>query len=151
MTDERLTANFWLSEFLASDTAVRLGIDNAPGALHEANIRNVLAPGMQAVRDLLGVPVLISSGYRSPALNAAVRGSQSSQHCSGHAADFRAPSFGSPRKVCEAIVAAMERVKFDQLIHEGSWVHISFSPRRRNEVLTAHFRPGGVSYTRGLA
>lgn len=149
--DERLTSHFYLSEFLASDTAARLGIDNEPSAMHEANIRNVLAPGMQSVRDLLGVPVLISSGYRSLKLNNAIRGSGSSQHCTGHAADFRAPGFGTPRKVCEALVAAMDRIKFDQLIHEGSWVHISFSPRRRNEVLTAHFRPDGVSYTRGLS
>ncbi|HWH74952.1 MAG TPA: D-Ala-D-Ala carboxypeptidase family metallohydrolase [Methylibium sp.] len=151
MTDERLTANFWLSEFLASDTAARLGIDNTPTAMVEATIRNVLAPGMQAVRDLLGVPVQITSGYRSPKLNAAVRGSQGSQHCSGHAADFRAPGFGTPRRVCELLVQRMALVRFDQLIHEGSWVHISFAPRQRNEVLTAHFRPDGVSYTRGLS
>ena len=79
-------------------------------------------------------------------------GAASSQHCDGHAADFVAPAFGSPRKVCGELVARMTSLKFDQLICEGGWVHISFAPRPRNEVLTAHFAVDGrVSYTRGLA
>lgn len=149
--DERLTDNFFLSEFLASDTAARLGIDNTPPAQVMATIRNVLAPGMQAVRDLLGVPILISSGYRSPELNRAIRGAQNSQHSTGHACDFRAPGFGTPRAVCDLLVRHIERLKFDQLIHEGGWAHISFAPRPRNQVLTAHFTPQGVSYTQGLS
>lgn len=150
MLDERVTAHFALSEFVVSNTAARLGIDNTPSAQVLATLRNVLIPGMQQVRDLLGVPVVVSSGYRSPALNAAVRGAPASQHVTGHACDFTAPAYGTPRAVCERLVAEMARLHFDQLIHEGGWVHISFAPRPRSEVLTAHFGPGGVSYTRGL-
>lgn len=58
MTDERIAGSFWLSEFLRSDIAVRRGLDNVPKAPELANIRNMLAPGMQRVRDTLGVPVL---------------------------------------------------------------------------------------------
>jgi hypothetical protein len=151
MSDQRVTPNFWLSEFLVSETAQRFGLDNTPSASVLATLVNVTIPGMQAVRDVLGVPVLISSGYRSPAVNAAVRGSPTSQHVSGHAVDFRAPSFGTPREVAWHVVKNMGRIRFDQLIWEGSWVHISFAPAPRNEVLTAHFRAGGVSYTQGLA
>lgn len=149
--DENVTRNFALSEFVVSDTAARMGIDNTPPAMVLATLRNVLIPAMQEVRDLLAMPVSIKSGYRSPALNAAVRGAPSSDHLTGHAADFVAPGYGSPRDVCLFLIGRMPFFKFDQLIHEGGWVHISFSPRRRNEVLTAHFSGSGVSYTQGLA
>jgi putative chitinase len=151
MTSERVTNNFHLAEFLVSDTATRLGLDNTPDATAYANLVNILIPSMQAVRDLLGAPVLIKSGYRGRNLNAAVRGSPSSQHCTGNAADFIAPGFGSTRMVCVHLVKHMARLRFDQLIHEGNWVHISFSARQRNEVLTAKFTADGVSYVQGLA
>jgi len=146
-----VTRNFTLGEFIVSDVAARMGIDNNPTASVEANLRNVLIPAMQSVRDLLGVPVLIKSGYRSLALNRALRSKDTSQHVNGQAADFIAPAFGSPRRVADVLVQNMARVRFDQLIWEGGWVHISFAPRRRNEVLTAHFTEMGVSYTQGLA
>lgn len=151
MIDDRVTEHFHVSEFLVSDTALRLGIDNTPNASIMATLRNVLIPAMQQVRDLLAAPVIVKSGYRCPALNTAIRGSQSSDHLTGHACDFVAPRYGPPSRVAALIVAHMDRIKFDQLIHEGGWVHISFAPRRRNEVLTAHFTASGVSYTRGLA
>lgn len=150
MIDALITQHFRLSEFIESDTAARLGLDNTPSPEVLANLRNVLAPGMQAVRNLLGTPVFITSGYRSPAVNAAVRGSPASQHMTGHAADFKSPAFGSPLEVARLLVQHMSSLKFDQLICEGSWVHISFAPRPRNQVLTAHFGAGGVTYTQGL-
>lgn len=150
MMGDRVTEHFTLGEFVMSSTAARLGIDNAPPARVEATLRNVLIPAMQRVRDLLEVPVIIKSGYRSPALNSAVRGAPNSQHVTGHAADFIAPGYGAPRAVCAHLLAHLAHLRFDQLIHEGGWVHISFGPRPRNEVLTAHFTAAGVSYTRGL-
>lgn len=151
MVDERLQQHFWLSEFLRSDTALRRGIDNVPRAGELSNIRNVLAPGMVRVRNLLRTPVLITSGYRSEALNAAVGGSKSSQHLQGLAADFISPDFGTPRKIAQMLMERSTEIRFDQLIWEGQWVHISFVPGApRGEVLTAHFFAGGVSYTKGL-
>jgi hypothetical protein len=147
---ERITPDFCLSEFVVSDTAARLGIDNTPNAQVLATLRNVLIPAMQQVRDMLRVPVIVKSGYRSPALNAAVRGAPTSQHVEGRAADFVAPAYGNPRKVAEQLVARMGNLRFDQLIWEGGWVHISFAPRPRNQVLTAHFTDAGVCYTPGL-
>lgn len=144
--------SFHLDEFLHSQTAQRKGISNAPTPAHLENITRLLAPGMQRVRDLLRVPVLISSGYRSLALNRAVGGSATSQHCEGLAADFTAPAFGSPRRICEHILANASEIRFDQLIYEGTWVHISFvAAAPRHEVLTAHFGGGRVTYSRGLA
>jgi hypothetical protein len=151
VSEERVTPNFFLSEFIVSDTAVRLGIDNTPSASILATLRNVLIPAMQSVHDLLGAPVIIKSGYRCPQLNAAVRGAQGSQHMDGHACDFVSPVFGVPSAIAKFLVNRMDTVRFDQLIQEGAWVHISFSPRPRAEVLTAHFTVDGVSYTKGLA
>lgn len=148
MNDERLTADFHLSEFLHSDKAVRLGLDNTPDAAVLGAIRNFLAPGMQEVRNLIGAPILISSGYRSPQVNAAVGGARNSQHLQGLAADFTAPFFGTPLQIARAIVAS--RLVFDQIIQEGSWVHISFSAKPRRSVLTAKFSNGVASYTPGL-
>jgi zinc D-Ala-D-Ala carboxypeptidase len=148
MSDERITPSFYLSEFLITQ---QRGLDNMPKAVQLANIRNVLAPGMQAVRELLGAPVLISSGYRSPAVNKAVGGTSRSQHCQGLAADFTAPHFGSPLEICRKILDSTA-IRFDQLIHEGSWVHISFvASEPRRQVLTAHFLPTGVVYSPGLS
>jgi hypothetical protein len=153
MTDERLQQSFWLSEFLRSDTGQRHGIDNTPNAIALANLRHVLAPGMQRVRNLLREPVFITSGYRSPAVNRLVGGSASSQHSQGLAADFVCPEFGPPRAICRKLLEHASEVRYDQLIFEGAWVHVSFVPTApRGQVLTAHFTAGGgVTYTPGLS
>lgn len=148
MNDERLATSFYLSEFLHSDTATRRGLDNAPGAAELANIRNFLAPGMQSVRELLGKPVTITSGFRSPAVNRAVGGARNSQHMTGLAADFICPGFGSPLQVARALVASS--IQFDQIIQEGTWVHVSFSAKPRRSVLTAVFTPSGTTYRDGI-
>ena len=149
MNDERLTADFHLSEFIRSQTALRKGIDNTPDATVLGAIRNFLAPGMQHVRDLINAPIHISSGYRSPMVNAAVGGSRTSQHTQGLACDFTAPFFGTPLQICRSIVAS--KIIFDQHIYEGEWVHISFSASPRRSVLTASFKGGSASYSQGLA
>lgn len=150
---DQVTADFTFGEFLRSEAAVRHGLDNTPSATHLANILGVLVPGMQRIRDELGVPVQITSGYRAPAVNRAVGGSASSQHQLGLAADFVAPRFGSPRAIARHLQPRMEELRIDQLIFEGTWVHVSFDPAKpRHEALTAHFQAGGgVTYARGIA
>lgn len=148
-TTEKLSKSFVLAEFLDSHTGIRMGIDNNPDAVVIAGIRSFLAPGMQKVRDLLGHPVVISSGYRCPALNRAVGGSRNSDHMRGLAADFTCPGYGRPLDVARAIAASW--IEFDQLIQEGGqWVHLSFSAKPRKQVLTAKFSNGGVNYAVGL-
>lgn len=138
--------NFTLQELVASDTALRLGINNTPPADILPNLE-ILMLGLQDVRDVLGHPMYISSGYRCPKLNTAVRGSKTSAHMQGYAADFTCPAFGTPLEVVKTIEASP--VMFDQCIQEGTWVHISFDPRERRQVLTAHFGVGGTTYTLG--
>src|SRR4249920_1377972 len=93
--------NFQLSEFLVSEVAARRGLDNTPNAEALANLER-LAGVLERVRDICGGhPVIISSGYRSPAVNAAVGGSVSSSHTIGLAVDFSIPKFGTPEAICK--------------------------------------------------
>ena len=141
----RLTPHFSLEELTRSQVAVRKGIDNTPGPVSMQNLQ-FTAEAMERVRAVLGVPITVSSGYRSPPLNAEIGGAPTSAHVLGLAVDFVADRFGSPLDICRALVAA--EIKFDQLIEEGTWVHISFDPRMRGQVLTK--RPGVAGYQSGL-
>lgn len=134
-----LSQHFTLDEATFSETAVRKGIDNTPSATVIANMVKASA-GMEMVRDVLRAPVHISSWFRCLLLNRAVGSSDTSGHRQGWSIDFKAPKFGTPKEICEAIVRA--GIKFDQLIYEGTWVHISFDPAMRGQVLTAVFKPG---------
>lgn len=143
----KLTPHFTLEELIRSDTAVRRGLTNEP-PVEVVEQLQVTALRLEEVRELLGVPLIIHSGYRSKEVNQAVGGSRNSQHCRGEAVDFTAPAYGSPKAICQAIEAS--DIPFDQLIEEGNWVHISFRGDPRRQVLTARFGPKGVTYTEGL-
>jgi hypothetical protein len=142
----RLSAFVTVAALLRSDTARRLAIPNRPPARVLRNLVR-LARGLDRVRRLLGHPLEISSGYRSPALNREVGGSARSRHQLGLAADFVCPAYGTPYRIARALARA--RVPFDQLIYEygdhpdGGWVHVSFARRPRREALTIRARGGG--------
>lgn len=132
----QMSAHFTLAEMTVSARAQREGIDNQPGPEIIPRLK-VVAGQMEKVRELLGgKPITITSGYRSPALNAATPGSaKASAHTLGWAVDFQCPAFGSPLEIAERL--ARSSLSFDQLIHEhGVWVHLSFDPRWRGQLLT---------------
>jgi hypothetical protein len=81
--------------------------------------------------------MLISSGYRSPALNVEVGGSKTSQHMLGQAADFVSPSYGDPEQIVKGLSRLIYLLGIDQLILEESWVHVSFTLTPRYQVLRA--------------
>ena len=143
-----LSAHFTLEVFVHSEIAERRTIDNTPDADSMENLL-ILAGHLEDVRALLGHPILISSGYRSPKLNTVIGGSTNSAHCRGEAADFICPAFGTPREIALAIAAS--DLKFDQLIWEGTWVHFGIGEKMRQELLTATFEDGKASYTNGIA
>lgn len=130
-----LSPHFTLAEFTQSQTAVRLGIDNNPPSDVIENLKRT-AMCLEAVRTYLGKPITISSGYRSPRLNKAVRGAAKSQHVTGHAVDFICPAFGTPAEIVKALLKA--GTVFDQLILEfppNGWVHMSVTDRPRKQAL----------------
>lgn len=142
----QLTEHFALEELTFSSTAQRLRIDNTPSLETVARLTQ-LALGLEKVRALLGQPMHIDSGYRCQALNKAVGGVPNSAHVDGYAADFICPAYGTPLEIARAIVAS--GIAFDQCICEGTWCHVSFDPRNRHQLLTAHFGPNGTTYTGG--
>lgn len=120
----KLSSNFHIEEFEASETAARLGLDNSiPASLVPNATRTAML--LEQVRIVLGgLPITVTSGYRSPVVNKAVGGASNSQHLKALAADFICPKFGNPKKIAEAIMSA--NLNYDQLILEfGRWVHIS--------------------------
>lgn len=121
----KLSANFTLQEFTASDTAARRGIDNTlPDELLSAALQT--AQMLERIRAVLGAPVIISSGYRCLALNREIGSKDNSDHVRALAADIKVPSFPSPYHVCKALSLNLDGLGIGQLIHEfGSWVHVS--------------------------
>lgn len=148
---DKLTDHFTLGELTASEIAARRDIDNTPTAAIVKNLERT-AQTLERVRVLLGSkPILVSSGYRSPALNTVVGGAKTSAHMQGLAADFTCPGFGSPLAICERLAAS--GLDFDQLIQEGTWVHIGLAvegQKPRRQILTAKFGEGGTTYRGGL-
>lgn len=121
----KLSAHFSIDEFCVSDTAARLRIDNdlPPDMLIAAY---QTAQMLEKIREFLGHPIIVTSGYRSLALNRAIASSDSSDHIKAMAADFKCPGFGSPLKVAQALAENMQDLGIGQLIYEfGSWVHVS--------------------------
>ena len=144
----RLSKHFTLDEFIKSATATRLGIDNTPDEkvlnCIQALVDNVLEP----LRVHYGRPIIITSGYRCPKLNKAVGGSSTSQHAVGQAVDIRSVSDSREdnKEIFDMILEM--KLPFDQLINEFGydWVHVSFGPRNRRQVLKAEKSGGKTVY-----
>lgn len=126
----KLSEHFTLEEMTFT---THRNIDNTPPPnIVEALTKTSMS--LEGVRALLGAPITINSGYRSPMLNKAVGGVVGSQHTKGQAVDFGCKDFGTPDQIVKAIKDS--GVQYDQLIREyDKWVHISFSDTPRKQVL----------------
>lgn len=134
----KLSEHFYLSEFILSQTAARLGIPNDPDPVSLENLKRT-AEGLEKIRTFLGHPIHISSGFRSKALNHVVGGAATSQHMRGEAADFTSPEYGLPNKIAHALEPKIKLLGIDQIILEfGGWVHVSFAANPRHQALTIH-------------
>ena len=123
---KQLSTHFTLPEATYSVTAKNSFINNIPPD-NILSVMIVTADHMETVRELLGVPIKINSWYRSPALNLAVGSKSTSQHLKGEAVDFVSPAFGSPLEIAKLLTANKDKLQFDQLILEHTWIHISFA------------------------
>lgn len=135
-----LTEHFTIQEVTFSSTASRLGIDNTlPPGLWDAVLKT--AVGMEKVRAALGnKAVKVDSWYRCPALNTAIGSKPTSQHLKGEAVDFIAPEYGTPVQVAKLLVSYQSILRYDQMILEHSWIHISWNSNpsigQRGQVLS---------------
>ena len=140
----QLTKNFSLSEMLRSDTASRLHLNNDPPETAVINLKLLAEHVLQPLRDAYGKPIIVSSGFRSQALNKAINGAKNSQHMLGQAADI-VPRYQpgwtdqQRRQECQRLFELIRSLSlpFDQLIDEKnfSWVHVSYEERNRRQVL----------------
>ena len=128
---------FALKEFVKSNTAARLGIDNNPSEDVKKNIELLVEKILDPLREKFGKPIIVTSGYRCKELNKAVGGAAKSQHMSGEAADIRTveDSKSANKELFNLIIEL--GLPFDQLIneHDYDWVHVSYGKRNRRMIL----------------
>lgn len=122
IADRQLSTHFLLSELISSDAAVRNGLDNNPSVEIIENLTLLCTDLLEPLREQFG-PIVISSGYRAPAVNTAA-GSKAatSAHLLGFTADLK-PGKPIPFKtMMDWIIAS--KLPYDQVIYEyGSWIH----------------------------
>ena len=154
---DKLSENFYLKDFIKSETATRKRIDNTPTATHLAALKAVCEKILEPVFAYYKKPIRINSAYRGPKLNAAVGGSSKSQHCNGEAVDFEIDGLPNPELANWVAV----NCEFDQLILEfynpkegpnSGWVHCSYkaSGTNRRQILTAVTVGGKTVYKPGF-
>jgi hypothetical protein len=139
----KLSNNLSLAEMTKSSTAQRRGIDNMPTPEHMENMKVLAAKIFQPIREHFNRPILISSGYRSKALNDAIGGSQTSQHSIGEAIDIDMD--GTTLSNTDVFNYIKDNLEFDQLIWEfgneqkPDWVHVSYKANgpQRKSILVA--------------
>lgn len=119
--DRPLSPHFRLKEFLKSQTAARKVIDNSPTPEIIDNLKRLSRTLLEPIRRRFG-PLMITSGYRSYELNAAIGGSPTSAHPKGAAADFVPYRRVSLKTVVDWVID--QKLPYDQIIFEGSWIHI---------------------------
>lgn len=144
----QLSEHFTLEELLLSSTAIRLGIDNTPSAEVIASLTLLCSSILEPSRALLGCYMHTDSGYRSAALNLAVKGAVDSAHVWGGAADLI--PIGVDLQTAFATLKASS-IPFDQLIIEqNAWLHHGMAPAGsipRREFLVATRVAGQWVYT----
>ena len=132
----KLSEHLELSEVIRSESAKRNGISNMPTQDHIENFKILATKVFEPIREHFGVPIRISSGYRSSALNKCVGGSETSQHSSGEAIDIDQDQTTITNK--QVFDYIKDNLAFDQLINEFnySWVHVSYKAngKQRGEV-----------------
>lgn len=133
---EQFTKNFSYDELIASSTAKRLGLDNTPTPEEKERLRQLAEDILQPIRDAWRAPIVVTSGFRSEAVNKAVGGVKTSQHRLGEAADIKVGGKERNRKLFNFIYKMISKgdIKVGQLIDEYNyqWIHISL-PRKNKE------------------
>lgn len=149
-----LSPHFCLDEFTKSTTAMKHGIKNTPPQEAVDNLKALCQGCLEPLREALGLPVVITSGYRTKALNSMVaHSSERSQHMLGQAADFYVAPGQSGLSRRELLIKAFrliildEGIDYDQLILYPSFIHVSYVSRERNRhTVLLGMRNGKLGY-----
>jgi len=152
----KLSKNLSLDEVIKSNTAIRRGIDNTPSEEHLENLKYLAEKVFQPIREHFGVPIYISSGYRSPELNEAIGGSSKSFHCHGMALDLDQDGRNKGVSNADVFYFIKNNLPFTELIWEfgdennPNWVHVALAKGRENEKNTkiAQSIDNKTTYTR---
>ena len=139
-------------EGVYSTTAIRKGLDNVPSQFDLSNMKEIAERIFQPLRAWVGGPIRINSFYRGPALNKAIGGSISSQHCKGQAMDI--DDAGCNKTNAEMYEWIKDNLEFDQMIWEfgddknPDWIHVSYVGKisNRNRCLLAYKENGKTKY-----
>ena len=129
---------FTINELTKSSTAQRLHIDNNPTQEVKDNLNKLIDNVLDPLRELYGKPIIVNSGYRCTKLNKAIGGAKNSQHLVGQASDIRTVQNTKESNKQLFDLIKNSKLPFDQLINEYdyNWVHVSYSPRNRRQILT---------------
>lgn len=133
-----LTPHFTRAELVFSQTAARLGIDNTPPDWVWDNLQSLCEACLEPARQAFG-PIIVTSGYRCPVLNAKIPGSaRASQHTLGEAADI------VPLHISMGVLARWltAHVLFDQVIFEWNWLHVSHKRTGEQRAQVLQLMPG---------
>lgn len=123
----KLTDNFTLNELVYSVTAEANKIDNRPNVAVIANLQKLCENVLQPLRNHLGCPVIVTSGFRCAELNKKIGGRPNSLHLMGRAADFVVPQ----RNLKDVFNWMKDNLPYDQLLYEYNssgdrWIHVSY-------------------------
>lgn len=141
------------NEGVRSATATKLKINNIPDDDVMKNMVKVAEEVFEPLREWAKHPINVNSFYRSPKLNAAIKGSVKSSHLKGQAIDLSTLGKKSNGEMFDYI---KDNLDFDQLIWEfgndenPKWIHVSYKNKKdnRKDVLKARYKGGRVTYFR---
>lgn len=137
---------FTIKELTKSSTALTLGIDNTPSEEVVCNLTTLVNEVLDPAREMIGCPIIVSSGYRSPELNKRIGGAKNSQHMTGCAVDIQLKD----RTRHKELFGILQTMDFDQLIDEYnlSWIHCSYVSKEKNRhnVLETVVKDGHTTY-----
>ena len=140
----KLTNNFTLEELIKSETAEKYHLDNTPSEEGIQKLKRLAETILQPIRDELQTPIRISSGYRSPEVNAKVGGVKTSQHCLSEAVDLTLGTKNRNKILFSVIVRMIKegKIKVGQLIDEYnySWIHVSMPRAKKINNQVLHIR-----------
>lgn len=133
---------FTYASMYRSSAATKAGVDNTPTPAAKRNLKQLVTKILDPLRESIGHPIIVNSGYRNAATNKLVGGVSTSAHVSGYAVDIICPVYGNPKKFCEYVAKFLNdnKIAFDQVIHEyNGWVHVGLKHpdgRQRKQVIT---------------